>query len=149
MRVLVFAASPGRVMAGRLDFQTDLLQGLVRLCAENGVNFAALQIIGALQGACLAAYDQRRRQYETLELPGEWEIAAGQGNVSLKDGRPFPHVHLVLSDREGHTVGGHLVEGCTVFACEFILQELHVAGVPGRHPDGQTGLALWPLDQQL
>lgn len=143
--MLVIELTPGRTLAGRLDFRSDLLEGLTGLCLENGIEFAAVQVIGALQGARLAVFDQQRRTYEDLALPGEWEIAAGHGNISLKGGRPFPHVHLVLSNREGRTVGGHLVEGCTVFACEFVLQELRAEGTPERRPDEQTGLALWPL----
>ena len=45
---------------------------------------------------------------------GHVEICAGLGNVSLRDGEPFIHLHLVLSDRELNTDRSWLRAGASV-----------------------------------
>ncbi len=65
-----------------------------------------------------------------------------KGNVSLKDGQTFPHLHVVLSRRDYSTVGGHLFTGTLVFAFEFEI--IAFEGDPfTRTFDDDTGLFLW------
>lgn len=132
----------GRCLMGRLAPGDDLLEALEALVKEENVTSGQLQFIGALQKGALGYYDQGARQYRTITLDRHLEIAAGMGNVSLRDGRPMVHAHLVLSDEEGRCWGGHLVPGNRVFACEFAL--LVLEGDPWtRHADDFTGLTLW------
>jgi predicted DNA-binding protein with PD1-like motif len=72
------------------------------------------------------------------------EILSGQGNVSLKDGKPFVHLHLVLGRSDGSCLGGHAAAGCKIFACEAAILALDGPALV-REPDEATGLALWPL----
>ena len=52
------------------------------------------------------------------------------------------HAHATLAGHDGACVGGHVVPGCRIFACELILQEL--VGEPlERGYDEVTGLPLW------
>jgi predicted DNA-binding protein with PD1-like motif len=77
------------------------------------------------------------------------EIVSLYGNISLKDGKPFAHVHVVLSDAKGNGRGGHLLPGRTpVFACELIIEEFD-GEPPVRLNDENTGLALWPQTNTL
>jgi hypothetical protein len=52
------------------------------------------------------------------------EVLALGGNISLKDGQPFVHAHVILADGDGGAYGGHLAENSVVFALEFVIQEL-------------------------
>jgi predicted DNA-binding protein with PD1-like motif len=62
----------------------------------------------------------------------------------MRDGKPFLHAHAAFASRDGDSVGGHLLPGCTVFVGEVTIREM--AGVDlERVPDPITGLALWPL----
>ena len=38
------------------------------------------------------------------------------GNVSLEEGTPLVHAHIIFADSKGNTYGGHLMPGCTVGA---------------------------------
>jgi len=50
-----------------------------------------------------------------------YEIVSLMGTVS-KNGS---HIHISLSDREGKTIGGHLVDGCLInTTCEVCIEEL-------------------------
>jgi uncharacterized protein len=126
----------------RLTNGSDLLEELNRMATDLGMRAGTMQVIGAVSSLVLGYYHQDRQEYETLDLPGHWEIASGLGNVSIRDGVPFVHVHIVASGPDGRAVGGHLMPGSTVFAAEAYVRALD-GEPPVREPDEQTGLALW------
>lgn len=126
----------------RLPKGQDLLAALKTACVERGVTKAHLQVIGALECAKLGYYMQDERRYVSYGLDEHCEILCGAGNVSLKDGEAFVHLHLTLSRADGSCLGGHALEGCPIFAAEAFVQP-----VPGpalaRGFDEPTGLYLW------
>lgn len=133
---------PVRCLVGRLAPGDDVLQTLEDFLREEDIRMGQITLLGALQRGALGYYDQNTRKYQTITLDEHLEIASGVGNVSLREGKPALHVHLVLSDRQGHCYGGHLVAGNVVFACEFCV--FHLDGKPlSRSFDEYTGLTLW------
>lgn len=132
----------GRTLVARLGHDDDLLVALTRLAADEDVVVGAVQAIGALKEGRLAYYDQAGREYRELAVPGPVEIVSCSGTVSRRDGAPAIHAHLCLSGGDGHAMGGHLVAGCRVFACEAVLTELLGPSLERGH-DEVTGLPLW------
>lgn len=126
----------------RLSRGTDLLDGLSALAAELRMKAGTVQVIGAASKLVLGYFDQERREYETIELPGHWEIASGLGNVSIRDGQPFVHLHIVASGADGRAVGGHLMPGTIVFLAEAYVRALD-GEPPVRILDEEMGLAVW------
>ncbi len=102
---------------------------------------AVFTVVGAVKQARLAYYDQAEREYQKIKLDRPLEIASCFGNLSLKGGKPFVHVHAVLADAAGKTYAGHLLRA-TVFAAELHLQEL-LGKKLEREYEQTTGLALW------
>ncbi len=131
----------GRSFLGRLPEGQDPLVALADFCREKGVRAGWLSAIGTLRRAVLGYFDETRREYLRIPVEGFREIASCQGNVSLRDGQPFVHLHIVLSAEDGSTVAGHLLEGET-FVGEFYLQEV-LGPALVRQFDPQSGLALW------
>ncbi len=135
------------VHMGRLEKGADIIQSLERFCLENNIKAGWVNVIGALEKGTISYYDQREQSYHHQPLNGEYEIVSCSGNISLKEGKPFAHLHIVLSDTDYQTVGGHLWPGTTaIFAAEFVL--FAMSGQTDsdwleRCPDVQTGLALW------
>lgn len=132
-----------RVVVGRLPRGEDLLAALAAVAHRHGVRMGWLQFFGAVERARLAFYDQAERVYRELRVDEPCEIAAGVGNVSLLDGQPFVHAHVVLSDSSGRCHGGHVLEGTRVYACEFALWCLTGAEPLVRGFDPDTHLKLW------
>lgn len=141
--MLIRQAQAGRTLVVRLAKEADLLRQLTEICTREKITHGEVRAIGALTGAKLGYYDQSRRRYEILDLDGPCEIVSLIGNVSLKDGRPFVHAHLAAAGADGAVRGGHLVEGCTVFAGECVINEFHVSHALERDYDEATGLAQW------
>lgn len=120
----------------------DLLGAITAYCLKNNIQAGLIFAIGALKKAKLSFYDQTKKKYLALSVNRPLEILAGLGNVSLKGGRPFVHLHLTASDKAGRVYGGHLAQGSIVFACESAI--MRASGQPlNRRFDKLTGLNLW------
>lgn len=132
----------GKAIVGRLERGDDLLEGLTRVCREEGVRLGRIEALGAVERAVVGFYDQAAYEYRYHELDEPLEILCLVGNVSLKDGEPMVHAHLTLSDAQGRAFGGHLAAGTRVFACEFAIEPLEGAELHrGFHEP--TRLPLW------
>jgi len=132
-----------KVHLGRIAKGADLLLSLNDVCREREIRSGVVSLLGAVSCAVLMYYRQETKRYETLpDITEGREIIAGTGNVSMKDGAPFTHLHLLLADEQGGTAAGHLAEGTIVFACEYAIMELDGPALERAH-DGDTGLYLW------
>ena len=131
-----------RTFIGQLSYGDDLLDSLTKIVQRENIRLGRIHGIGATTHAIVAYYDQETKTYNPLEFPGGLEILNLHGNVSMRDGKPFVHVHIVLSDREGKVWGGHLLPGTKLFACEVFIEE-YEGEEHTRAKDDRTGLFLW------
>jgi len=132
----------GRVFLARLPHKGDLLESITRFCADNELGAGFVSAIGAVESATMGYYDQKAREYRTNSFDERMEITSLAGNLSVKDGQPMIHAHILLSKENGETVGGHLMSPTVVFAGEVFAVEL--CGEPlVREFDEPTGLPLW------
>lgn len=65
---------------------------------------------------------------------GHFEIVSLAGTLSSEGS----HLHLSVSDSTGKTIGGHLLEGCTVYTTAEIVIASSDAFVFSREEDGTT-----------
>jgi uncharacterized protein len=146
MKKLMYAEfKPGRLFMGRLPHGQDLIAAIEGFCQETSLPMATFSLIGAVTSFTIGAYDQKQQVYITAAEKGPFEIVTCTGNISLMEGEPFVHAHIVLGDPEGRLVGGHLFSETIIYAGEIGLQEL--AGKPlERAYDQTTGLSLWNLN---
>jgi predicted DNA-binding protein with PD1-like motif len=112
-----------------------------KLAVEEGIHTGMFSVLGALTQAEIAFYDQESHEYSKLPVDENTELVSCTGNVSIREGKPFVHAHVVLADSDGKTIGGHLLRG-KIFAAELFFIEL--MGEPmAREIDQTTGLYLW------
>ena len=135
----------GKSYLGRLAHGGDLLEELNAFFAEKDIRLGRVEAIGAVRKARIGYYHQDTRTYEFHEFNEPMEITALAGNVSLKDGKPFVHAHVTLTNAKGQAFGGHLAPGTVIFACEALVQELQGPTLQ-RILDDQTGLPLWDME---
>jgi hypothetical protein len=131
------------VIMGRVPHGADLLEWITEFLAKEQITLGTISLIGAVSQAAYSYYDQAEKTYHTIgPVEEELEILSAIGNISLKDGEPFAHIHIVFSDDKGKAYGGHLVPGTIIFAGEF-----HITMLSGptlqRGFDETTGLYLW------
>ncbi len=134
----------GRVFAGRLQHNADLLEDVLDFAGKEGTKVAFFSALGAVQKVTLAYYHQKEKKYQDLSFNEHMEIISCFGNISAKDGRPHIHAHGVFADKKGKTVAGHIQPGTIIFAGEILLQEL-IGETLNREHDEVTGLFLWKI----
>ncbi len=114
------AAGPSsvRAYALRLKPGDDLRRAVERFAAERGIQAGAIvTCVGSLSEARLRLANAST--YERYQ--GPFEIVSLVGTLS-PDG---VHLHISLSDAEGRTIGGHVVEGCIIHTtAEIVIAEL-------------------------
>ena len=133
----------GRAFLLRAPYDSDLLGFITEQAKKHQISLATFTAVGAVKSAKLAFYDQTNHAYLPNLLDYPQEIASCTGNISLKEGEPFVHAHVVLADQNGNTKAGHLLE-CKVFAAEVHVTELLGQKIE-REKDVQTGLSLWEI----
>ena len=134
----------GRTFVAKLDYQADLLEELNKICQHEYIKAGYIQVIGAISSLKYGFFDQDEKEYtyNTYAYDESMEIVSCSGNVSVKDGKPFCHMHIVSSDKKGKCVGGHIVAGTSIYAAEVVIQEILGEDLV-RELDETTKLTLW------
>ncbi|MEL1225469.1 MAG: PPC domain-containing DNA-binding protein [Candidatus Neomarinimicrobiota bacterium] len=127
-----------------IDKDEKVVETLTRFCKENGIKNAKLSGIGAVKKTEIGAYDLQNKEYIKREYSEILELLSLEGNVALKDGEPFIHAHVVLSDHKMQTLGGHLFETTVGVAGEFFLTQFDGNAYRELKPD--IGLACMCLE---
>lgn len=121
-----------KVFALRLKPESDLKESLRNFVASNYIQAGfILTTIGSLKKATIRFADQSVSKV----LLEKFEIISLSGTLSLKG----IHLHIVVSDKEGKTFGGHLENGCTIYTtAEIVIGESEELSFY-RELDQQTG----------
>jgi len=98
----------------KLEPNDDLLDSLTKAVSAHSIQTGFFTMIGALETANVGYYLLDQKKYKTLTMNAPFEIVSCSGNVTLKDGAPMIHAHLIVADQKGHAFGGHLLPGNTI-----------------------------------
>ena len=123
----------------RCEKGEDLYETLSNFVLSENIALGFFQAIGAVCKGKLGIFEHGEYRWEEKE--GNFEIASCNGNIAVKDDKPFVHCHTVLSDPSGTIFGGHLAPGNIVNPTA----EVHVVSFEGdvsRFYDENTGLWL-------
>ncbi len=135
----------GKVVFARLSEDEDLLEKINLAATQSDVNVGFFNLIGTLKKAKVGFY--REGKYETIEIVGPLEIVSCTGNIALKEGKPFAHTHIVISDEKGKAMGGHVMPGCIIGVTgELVLIEAADVHL-NRQLDKKTQLFLWSMEK--
>jgi predicted DNA-binding protein with PD1-like motif len=94
----------------RLESGESVIEGLTAFLRDEHIEFANLSAAGAVQWVRLGYWNAETRAYEYRDVDEQLEVVSFQGNASLKDGRPFLHLHGVFGRRDFSVLGGHIKE---------------------------------------
>ncbi|MBN2542998.1 DNA-binding protein [bacterium] len=107
----------------QLDKNDDVLVSIKNLTVNYGIKSAMIHGIGAIENLTVGYYDTETRKYLKRSFDGSFEICTLSGNITYLDSmEPIIHLHGVFSDRDYHTVGGHLFGGNISAAGEFFIR---------------------------
>ena len=117
------------------------MASLTQYCIENELKGAFFKAIGALEKVELGYYDLHNKNYiRKCFEETDYELISAHGNLSLKSGEPFVHIHASLSGPDFQVFGGHLFEAEVAVTAE--IQITPFASRPVREPNKSIGLDL-------
>ncbi len=120
----------------------DMLDSLTSFIRENEIKSGFINGIGALSTVQLGYFDGAN--YQKFTISENVELTSLSGNIALLNGQPMLHIHALVSDPSGKTLGGHVFSGCTIDPTgEFIIHEF--ADPIERSLDPSSGLNLLNL----
>jgi hypothetical protein len=126
MKVHTFRLKPGQDLKGGIEQyvqQNDIKAGFVITCVA-GVKQAVLRMAGAVPD------NQDIRTFE-----GPLEVDSMVGTVSVNG----CHLHITVSDKEGHVFGGHLKENSPVYPTAEVVIGEDTEKTYTREMDDETG----------
>ncbi|MBV9596238.1 MAG: DUF296 domain-containing protein [Chloroflexi bacterium] len=94
----------------RLECGECAVERLMAFAESQRIGFANISAAGAVNWARLAYWNAKTRKYEEREFDEQLEVVSFQGNSSLKDGKPFFHVHGVFARQDFTVLAGHIKE---------------------------------------
>lgn len=128
----------------RIDRGQDVIASITEFSKTMQIDNAYFNGIGAVDTATFGYYNLEEKKYHFTDYTEPLEVVSLTGNVMLKAGEPFVHVHGVFSNTKNETLGGHIVEMKVGVVLEVFLTPLatHIE----RAMDECTGLALMDIE---
>ncbi len=120
---------------------------LQQFATTKGIKNGYFTGIGAVDQLTCGYYDLAQKQYYFTEYHDLVEVVSLTGNIFLKDGTPFVHVHGVFTNTTNAAFGGHIVEMRVGVTLEVVFTPL--ASAHTRVPNECIGLALVELPQSF
>jgi predicted DNA-binding protein with PD1-like motif len=124
-----------------LDTGDEILSSLKSVARTEHLASSSFKAIGALSEVELGWFNWETRKYQTaVKVQEQVELLSLIGDISLKDGKPQVHAHLVIGRQDGTAHGGHLLSATVRPTCEIVITESpkHLQ----KEIDPESGIAL-------
>jgi predicted DNA-binding protein with PD1-like motif len=129
-----------RTFALVLATDEEAMAALLAFATERTLKATQFTAIGALSRVVVAYFDWASKEYQHIPIDEQIEVLSLVGDISIEDGKPKVHAHVVVGKADGTAHGGHLIEGRVRPTLEIVLTEAprHLQ----RRHDPASGLAL-------
>ena len=124
----------------RLNRGEEIIASITDLCRKENIKAASVNGIGATQSVEAGFYSFQKKKYCGYSINQNMEILSLLGNISTKDGEPYLHLHIVISNDECEAFGGHLTKAVISVTAEIFIDTIDVE--INREPDSLTGINL-------
>jgi len=82
---------------------------ILALAKKEGIRTARVEAIGGVEELRLAYFDHVAKRYEEHDFREFLEVTSLLGNITMKDGKPFLHVHGNFGRRDLSALAGHVM----------------------------------------
>lgn len=94
----------------KIEKGEEVIKSLTDFCTREHIENAHFSAIGAVEWISCGYYSLATEQYHFKQYDELCEVLNATGNVMLKDGVPFVHMHATFSDESNQAFGGHIEE---------------------------------------
>jgi len=118
----------------------EAMASLLAFATERQLKATQFTAIGAFSRLVVAFFDWSTKSYRNIPIGDQVEVLSLVGDISVEDGKPKVHAHVVVGKADATAHGGHLIEGHVRPTLEILLTE-SPRHLERRH-DKASGLAL-------
>ena len=83
---------------------------ILGIAKREKVATARVEAIGGVEELRLAYFNRRMKRYEEHDFKEFLEVTGILGNITLKEGKPFLHIHGTFGRRDLSTLAGHVMK---------------------------------------
>jgi hypothetical protein len=99
----------------------SLVDEVLMIAAQERVRTAQVAAIGGVDRLTLAYFNREKKKYEEHVYDEYLEVVSMLGDITLKDGKPFLHIHGTFGRRDMSVVGGHVVSASVFPLLEVVI----------------------------
>jgi predicted DNA-binding protein with PD1-like motif len=129
-----------RTFALVLSTGDEAVKAISTFAVERQLRATQFTAIGAFSTVVVAYFDWQTKSYNRIPIADQVEVLSLVGDITLEDGAPKVHAHVVVGKADATAHGGHLIEGVVRPTLEIVMTETptHLQ----RRFDPPSGLAL-------
>ncbi len=114
----------GNYVCVKLETGDDILSSIGEICDCENIRAAIVTGIGGLQHVKVGVWGNSIGRYHTkVGTDPDMEMTALVGNVTMVEGKAFPHLHATVADSTNSVFGGHLLEGVVQNMAEIWIED--------------------------
>ena len=99
----------------------SLVDEVLTIAAQERVMTAQVAAIGGVDRLTLAYFNREKKNYEEHVYDEYLEVVSMLGDITLKDGKPFLHIHGTFGKRDMSVVAGHVVSASVFPLLEVVI----------------------------
>ena len=99
----------------------SLVDEVLMIAALERVRTAQVAAIGGVDRLTLAYFNREKKNYEEHVYDEYLEVVSMLGDITLKDGKPFLHIHGTFGKRDMSVVAGHVVSASVFPLLEVVI----------------------------
>jgi uncharacterized protein len=96
-------------------------EDILKVAEESGTETATVEAIGGVEELKVAYFNRVAKKYEEHSFGEFLEVLSLLGNITMKDGKPFLHVHGTFGRRDLSVIGGHVISAKTFPILEVVV----------------------------
>lgn len=128
MKVEPLPAVPSRSFSVHFSAGDELMSGMTEFAEKNNLKISEVRGLGGISSAIVSAYDPTKGAFRRFNIDQKGELVSLQGEITVQNGKPSFHAHVVFVLVDGTVHGGHLVEAhidpiANLFVNEYALTD--------------------------
>lgn len=125
----------------RLDPDDEIIESIKNLIEKENIKLGYLMGLGAVKKAEIGLYSLEDEKYYSNVYEGDFEISNLHGNISTMNGEHYLHCHIIISDINQKSYGGHLNYAYISATGEIVIKIID--GEVDREVSKDTGLNIY------
>lgn len=111
----------GNTIVVRLDRGEEISAQVKEVAEKEAIKLGSVSGLGSVNDFTVGVFDIEEKKFYPNHFTGAFEISSLFGTITTKDGEYYGHIHMNVGDKEGHVLGGHLIEGRIAATCELFI----------------------------